>query len=86
MIELEGLGIKLNHRMQEINAKVISNPTLELGKKKTVDKGKEAFFNLFDRPIFHAKHPVDMGIIYFKGVDLKYMVDTFTKTSTNLCV
>jgi hypothetical protein len=64
------MGIKLSRQMEKINAKIIGTPTLELGKKNTVDRGKEAFFNLFNKPIFAAKHKIDMGIIFFKGVQL----------------
>jgi hypothetical protein len=38
--DLEGIGIKLNRQMEKINAKVMNAPSLELGKKNTVDRGR----------------------------------------------
>lgn len=72
--------------MNRMEAKQIGNPTLELGEKKTVEKGKEAFFNLFANPIFQAKHGVFLVIIHNKNTEVKPMVETFTKTARNLKV
>ena len=41
---LEEIGIKLNKNLNKVTAKQISNPSLELGNKKYVEKGKEANF------------------------------------------
>lgn len=37
---LDKIGIKLNQKMEEFKAKIIPSPILELGSKKTVDRGK----------------------------------------------
>jgi hypothetical protein len=59
---------------------------MELGKGNCVEKGKEAFFNLFNKPIYASKHNINCAIIYFRGADISGMVDTFKKTSVNLRV
>lgn len=69
-----------------MKAKVISTPMLELGKDNCVDKGKEAFFNLFNKPIYSSKHNVNCAVIYFRGADINGLADTFKKTSNNLGV
>lgn len=72
--------------MEKINAKIIPAPFLELGKNNSIDKGKEAFFNLFNKPIFASKHSINLGIIYAKSTDIRSLIDTFEKTSVNLAV
>jgi hypothetical protein len=49
-----------------------------------VDRGKEAFFNLFNKPIFAAKHKIDLGMIYFKGTHLDSMIGIFKSTAANI--
>jgi len=83
---LRGLGIKINKEMEKLKAKVMPAPMLELGKKNSVEKGKEAFFNLFNKPIFASKHDIACALIYFKGTDVNGLIDTFTRTSANLGV
>jgi hypothetical protein len=38
--ELEGIGIRLSRHMENLTAKVMRNPILELGQKHSVDQGK----------------------------------------------
>ncbi len=40
MDELEGIGIKISHNMEKINAKEIVTPKLELGNKNIVERGR----------------------------------------------
>lgn len=84
--ELRSLGIDLSKSMTEFEAKVIPVPRLLLGAKNSVEEGKEAFFNLFNKPIYSPKHEVYLGMIFFRGTDVKAMVSTFTTTSKNLGV
>lgn len=80
------LGIVIKDKMANIEGRQIPVPTLELGKKKSVEKGKEAFFNLFAQPIFQAKHNIPCTIIYSKNAAIQPLVDTFNKTFPNLGV
>jgi hypothetical protein len=82
--ELEGIGIKLSRQMENINARVMAAPTLELGKSNAVDRGREAFFQLYNKPIYNAKHAIDLGIICSKGAQLEFMLTTFENTSKTL--
>jgi hypothetical protein len=41
---------------------------------------------LFNKPIFSAKHMIDLGIICSKGTQLEFMLNTFESTSKNLGV
>jgi hypothetical protein len=68
---LAQIGISLNSRMNKVAAKQISNPTLALGGKFTVEKGKEAFFNLFGQPIYQFKHRLDVCLLHTKYGDVK---------------
>ncbi len=47
--------------------------------------GKEAFFNLFNQPIYANKHKVKLAIVYFRA-DLRDLLRTFDSTSRNLGV
>lgn len=84
--ELEGIGIRLSRQMENISARIINTPMLELGNKNSVDRGREAFFQLFNKPIFNAKHAIDLGVICSKGAQLDFMLNTFDSTSKNLGV
>lgn len=84
--DLADMGINLNKDLNRFQAKQIENPTLELGNKQVVQKGKEAFFNLFDKPIFQAKHNICVVILHTKYADVGGLVDTLTKTARNLKV
>lgn len=44
--------------MYKLSAKTIPVPKLALGGNNAVDNGKEAFFNLFNKPIYASKHSV----------------------------
>ena len=67
-----------------ISATQLENPTLAIGGGKTVEKGRESFFNLFANPIFQAKHNLNLFICYNKQVDIAPMLETFTKTAQKL--
>jgi hypothetical protein len=71
---LKSLGITINSEMEKMTAKVIPAPLLKLGNRDSVEKGKEAFFNLFNKPIFMSKHEVRCAIIYFKGTDISALI------------
>jgi aubergine len=83
---LEKMGIKVCQEMEEIKAKIIPAPTLELGGKDRIDPGKESCFNLFNKPIFASKHPINLGVLFQRGTDIRQVLDTFTNTSRNLGV
>lgn len=61
-------------------------PRITLGEDNAIEKGKEAFFNLFNKPIFSSKHSIRCGIVYFSGQDTGQLLDTFESTSRNLKV
>jgi len=63
---LRKMGIEISDIMNKFIALLLNNPTLELGSGKTVEKGKESFFNLFANPIFQAKHNIDVVILHTK--------------------
>jgi aubergine-like protein len=83
---LDKMGIKVNQNMEDLKAKIIPSPILELGRDNSVDRGKEACFNLFNKPIFASKHPINLAVIFQRGTDVRMVLDTFSKTSTNLGV
>lgn len=49
-------------------------------------KGKEAFFSLFDKPVFSGKHGINLAVVFQKGMDIGDMINTFTNTSKKLKV
>ena len=57
-----------------------------MGNNNFVLKGKEAFFSLFDKPVFSGKHGINLAIVFGKGVDVQPMIGTFTNTARNLKV
>ncbi len=46
---------------------MINTPRLALGDDQKVQEGKEAFFNLFNQPIYASKHKVKLAILYFRA-------------------
>lgn len=76
----------MSKRLTSITGKIIPMPKLALGDDNSVEQGKEAFFNLYNKPIYAGKHSVKCGIIYFNGVDTRPLIDTFESTSRNLHV
>lgn len=52
-------------------------PRITLGEDNAIEKGKEPFFNLFNKPIFSSKHSIRCGIVYFSGQDTGQLLDTF---------
>ena len=74
---LEEIGLKLSGRPEKIDAKQCPVPTLELGKGNNIERGKESFFQLFNKPIFSGKHDIPCTILYGKGADVNPMVDVF---------
>ena len=67
------IGLKLNNRPEKIDAKQVPVPKLMLGKENAVEKGKEAFFQLFSKPIFSGKHEIPCTVISSKGADIRPM-------------
>lgn len=61
-------------------------PRITLGDNNKIEEGKEAFFQLHSKPIFHSKHSIKCGIIYFSGQDTRLLLDTFEETSKRLNV
>lgn len=83
---MKKIGIRISNKMETIKIKKIPTPKLELGNNNAVDQGKEAFFNLFSKPIYASKHSIKCAIIYFQSADVSAMIKTFTDTSRNLGV
>lgn len=61
-------------------------PRLLLGGRNQVDNGKEAFFNLFNKPIYHSKHKIELLIVSNRGTDISQVKQIFESTSKNLGV
>lgn len=61
-------------------------PRINLGDSNSIEEGKEAFFQLHSKPIFHSKHSIRCGIVYFSGQDVRLLLDTFEETSKRLKV
>ena len=72
--------------MNKFQTKQISNPSLELGERKFVEKNKEAFFNLFANPIFSGKHSLSCVLVHPKNTDVQPLIGTIEKTAKNLKV
>jgi hypothetical protein len=51
-----------------------------------VGSGKEANFQLFDKPIYSNRHSVKCGIVVVKNTDLRDLLRTFSATSEKLGV
>jgi len=83
---LRELGIDVKPTMCKFKAKAISTPKLMLGGSNHVDLGKEANFNLYNKPIFQCKHRINCTILHFKGSDINSLLGTFKTTSRNLGV
>jgi hypothetical protein len=67
--QMKDLGIKVNKHLETVKGRIIPMPRLALGENQAVEEGKEAFFNLFNKPIFSNKHSVRCAIIAFSGQD-----------------
>ena len=80
------IGIRIDKNLETIKGKIIPMPRLQLGENNSIEEGKEAFFNLFNKPIYSGRHGVRCGIIYFNGQDTRPILDTFESTSRNLRV
>ena len=65
---------------------MITTPRVTLGKDNCIEEGKEAFFNLYNKPIYANKHKIRCGVISFKSADLRDLYRTFEQTSRNLQV
>jgi hypothetical protein len=61
-------------------------PKIDLGEHNRIEEGKEAFFQLWGKPIFNSKHSIKCGIVYFSGQDTGLLLDTFNETSKKLKV
>ena len=59
------MGININQNLDAVEGKIIPMPRLKLGENNSVDEGKEAFFNLFNKPIYSNKHDIKCAILYF---------------------
>jgi len=62
---LKEIGINIKERLETIKGKIIPLPRLSLGDNKSVEEGKQSFFNLFNKPIYASKHSIRCGLIYF---------------------
>jgi hypothetical protein len=79
---LRGLGVEIKRDLNKMNTIHVSSPALELGKKQYVQKGKEANFQLYDKPLFQVKHALDIVVIFQKNCrDIPDMIKTFENTS-----
>jgi hypothetical protein len=67
-----------------MQAKTINSPSLALGKNKFVDRGREAFFNLFSNPLFSSKHELSCIILHPRNAEIAPLISTIEKTATNL--
>jgi hypothetical protein len=83
---LKEIGINVKERLEVIKGKIIPMPRINLGENYSVEEGKEAFFNLFNKPIYASKHSVRCGVIYFANQETRQVLDTFESTSRNLHV
>lgn len=83
---LKQIGIDIDNRLNQITAKIIPCPKLELGSGRSVQIGKEAGFNLFRDPIFDSKHSIKCGIFTVENADVRQIIDTFKNTSRGLNV
>lgn len=78
---LKELGIQIDNKLNQVTAKLIPNPKLELGNGRAVETGKEASFNLFRDPVFDSKHAIKCGIFTIESADVKPIIDVFRNTS-----
>jgi hypothetical protein len=83
---LREIGISIKEKLETIRGKIIPMPRINLGENQSIEEGKEAFFNLFNKPIYGSKHNIRCGIIYFAGQETRPLLDTFESTSRNLRV
>lgn len=67
--QMKDLGIKVNKHLETVKGRIIPMPQLALGDNQAIPEGKQAFFNLFDKPIFSSKHNIKCGLIAFSGQD-----------------
>jgi len=72
--------------MENSKVKKLNNPSLDLGRHKTVAKGREANFQLYGEPIYDPKHKVKIIMLYDRGQDISFMKKTFESTARNLDV
>jgi hypothetical protein len=72
--------------MARFSAKLIPPPVLQLGKNETIPKGKEAFFQLFDKPVFSGKKDLLCGMVCGRSVDTKFLLETLHNTTKKLGV
>jgi hypothetical protein len=80
------IGIRINKSLETIKGRIIPMPRITLGENNAIEEGKEAFFNLYNKPIYASKHSIRCGIIYFAGQDTRCLLDTFESTARNLRV
>ena len=83
--ELEKIGLQLEDRMHGFKARMIPVPRISLGGSHCIDQGKEAFFQLYSKPIYASKHSIRCALIYFRA-DIRDLVRTFESTAKNLDV
>jgi hypothetical protein len=83
---LKELGIQIDRKLNEIRARIIPFPRLELGNNRAVESGKEVNFQLFRDPIFDSKNPLKCGIFTTQNADVRGLLDTFKNTARNLNV
>lgn len=84
--QMKDLGIKVSKHLETVKGRIIPMPQLSLGDNNSVPEGKQAFFNLFDKPIFSGKHSIRCGIIAFSGMHNEELIRTFESTSHKLNV
>ncbi len=80
------MGIKINKNLETVKGRLIPMPRINLGENRSVEEGKEAFFQLYRDPIFASKHSVKCAIIYFRGQETGPLIQTFDSTSRTLKV
>lgn len=83
---LKELGIEIDKRLNQVKAKLIPSPKLQLGNNKSVENGKQANFQLFRDPIYESKHSIKCGIFTTQNSDVRGLIDTFKSTARNLNV
>lgn len=80
----ENLSIEINTSLTKIQAKILPNPILQLGRNEKVEENKIASFMLFNKPLYSSEVPLRLCIINPQDYDTTPLKSLVTSTSNNI--
>ena len=78
------LQIEIEPEITKANAYLMREPKLLLGSGNTVEEGRAASFQLFNKPLFDCTQDIKVLMVYFDSYDSRSLINIFTSTASNM--